>query len=361
MSSNDDSRTILDRPVNRRQLLVGGATAAGGVAAAGIGAPMVARAQERFSWRMQTHYPAGSPAARAFERFISNVDVMSDGRLRIEGFTSSSVVNIQETFSAARSGILDADMSWSGYASGFDPALQFFGDLNGGYVEPAHPQYWLDYGGGRELADEIYHGHDMHLVGFWGTLPESLVSTVPVGTPESLHGVKLRCPPGLQSDVMAAWKMEPVVMDFGEVFTAMDTGIVDAADAAELRVNESIGLYEVAKHATYPGWHSMPFVHLAVNKGRWDELPGDLQRIVELALRRAAHERVVEDRTLDQQVVQDLTENEGVTFYEWSEEDIRTLRATARPAWEAWADRSADSRKVYESHLAFMKELGLVT
>ncbi|MCE9683459.1 TRAP transporter substrate-binding protein DctP [Halomonas alkalisoli] len=362
MSYNDNKQTVMDRNVKRRQVLLGGLAAAGGVAATatGIGAPMVARADQTFSWRMQTHYPAGSPAGHAFERFIKNVEVMSGGRLKIQGFTSSSVVNIQETLSSARDGIIDADMSWAGYAAGIDPAFQWFGDVNGGYTQPEHVQYWLDYGGGRELADEIYHAHDMHLVGFWGTLPESLVSTVPVPDPASLKGIKLRCPPGLQSDVMAAWDMEPVVMDFGEVFTALDTGIVTAADATELRVNQSIGLYEVAKHATYPGWHAMPFVQLAVNRRRWEELPADLKRIVELALRRAAHERVVEDRTLDEIAVADLAASEGVTFYVWSQEDIIKLRDLARPAWEAWADRSSASRKVYDSHMAFMKKLGLI-
>jgi TRAP-type mannitol/chloroaromatic compound transport system substrate-binding protein len=334
--------------------------ATGGLAALGLGAPMVARAQETFSWRIQTHYSSSSPAGETFQRFINNVDAMSGGRLKMEPYTNSALVKITETINATRSGILDADMSWPGYAVGINPAFQFFGDINGGYEIPEQPQYWLDYGGGRGLADELFHAYNMHLVGFWGTIPESLVSKIPLPDLASLKGFRLRSPLGLQGEVLSAAGAEPVVMDFGEVFSALDTGVVDGADAAELRVNVSLGLYEVAKHATYPGFHAMPWVHLAVNKERWDALPADLQRIVEIALKKAAYERAIEDRVLNENVAREL-EAKGVTIHAWPESEMEKFRQTARPVWEAYAEKSPAAKKVYDSHAAFMKKIGLIS
>lgn len=357
--STEDKRAQLNQSVKRRAFLTGGLAVAGGLGSATLGVPMVARAQQTHSWRIQTHYSAGSPAGETFQRFIDNVNVMSDGRIKMESYTSSSLVKITETFNAARSGILDADMSWPGYAVGVDRAFQFFGDINGAYTIPEQPQFWLDYEGGRALADEIFHPYNMHLVGFWGTIPESLVSKIPLPDFASLKGFRLRSPLGLQGEVLKAAGAEPVVMDFGEVFTAIDTGIVDGADAAELRVNESLGLYEVAKHATYPGVHAMPWVHLAVNKERWDALSPDLQRIVEMALKKAAHERATEDRVLNPLVAQKL-QKEGVTIHAWPEAEMEKFRKTAQPVWEAYASESPAAKKVYDSHAAFMKKIGIL-
>src|SRR3546814_18522953 len=68
-------------------------------------------------------------------------------------------------------------------------------------------------------------------------------------------------------------------MDFTEVFTAMETGIIEGTDYSGLANNVSFGLYDLVKHATYPGFHSMPSDHLAIRKDAWDALPDDQKRI----------------------------------------------------------------------------------
>ena len=65
----------------------------------------------------------------------------------------------------------------------------------------------------------------------------------------------------------------PIVMDFNEIFTALETGIIDGADAANLTNNIGLGLYDIAKHTNYPGFHSMPADHLACRKDVWDAMP----------------------------------------------------------------------------------------
>lgn len=356
--SNNDEKSVLTQTMKRRGFLTGSLAAAGGAAV--LAAPAVARAQESFTWRIQTHYNSGSPAGATFQRFIDEVAAMSGGRLKMEPYTNSALVKITETANATRSGILDADMSWAGYGIGIDPAFQFFGDINGGYDIPEQPQYWLEHEGGRALADELFHAYGLHLVGFWGTIPESLVSKIPLPDFASLKGFRLRSPLGLQGEVLTAVGAEPVVMDFGEVFTALDTGIVDGADAAELRVNVSLGLHEIAKHANYPGFHAMPWVHLAVNKAKWDALPAELQKVVEVALKKAAHERSVEDRILNKQVADELAAK-GVTVHAWPEAEMEKFRQTARPIWESYAEKSPGSKKIYDSHAAFMKKIGIIS
>ena len=72
----------------------------------------------------------------------------------------------------------------------------------------------------------------------------------------------------------------PIVMDFNEIFTALETGIIDGADAANLTNNVGLGLYDIAEHTNYPGFHSMPADHLACRKDIWDAMPDHHKRIM---------------------------------------------------------------------------------
>ena len=65
---------------------------------------------------------------------------------------------------------------------------------------------------------------------------------------------------------------KPIVMDFGEVPTALQTGLIDGADYSSLATNYAGGHYEQNKYATYPGFHSMPADHLACNTKVWKKL-----------------------------------------------------------------------------------------
>lgn len=322
------------------------------------GGAWTASAQEH-SLRIQTHHSAESLPGRTFLQFVEDVETMSNGRLDIEEFLASSVVKSTETFDAASTGILDCDMTGAAYQTGKDPAFQFLGDVMGGYNTPDQMRAWLEFGGGREIADELYANYDMYLVGFWGQVPESLSSTKPIAGPGDLQDWKFRSPPGMETEIFAALGASPIVMDFGEVFTALNTGIVDGADASTLNTNKSLGLYEIAKHATYPGWHSMPSDHLACNLDKWNSLPADLQRTIKVALDRAAYDIYTKSVIENAETAQEL-EAEGVTLHTWSEEDLKEYRSFVQQTWQEWAQKSPLAGKAVESHLAFMGTLGLI-
>ncbi|MEZ5668312.1 MAG: TRAP transporter substrate-binding protein [Alphaproteobacteria bacterium] len=328
--------------------------------AVGTGAMAVTAAAQDFTLRIQTHQSRESLPGEIFAQLIEDVEAMSGGRLKIEGFWSSSVVGSVETFDAAASGILDCDMTGAAYQTGKDTAFQFLGDVMGGY-DTAYQMYaWLDYGGGRELADELYHKFGMHLVGFWMQGPESLSSTTPIRTMADLQGWKFRSPPGLETDIFAALGASPVVMDFGEVYTALETGIVDGADYTALATNYANGMYDHTSYATFPGFHSMPADHLACNLEVWNSLPADLQAIMYVAMRKAALDIAMEAEVRNAQAAVELTA-QGVEIIDWSAEDRATFRKFAREMWSVYAEQSEMAQRVVDSHIAFMTQLGLIT
>lgn len=328
------------------------------VALVGVGLAGAASAQEH-TLRIQTHHSPESLPGQIFQQFVEDVETNSDGRIDIEPFMSSSVVKSVETFDAASTGILDGDMTGAAYQTGKDPAFQFLGDVMGGYEEPEQMYAWLKEGGGREIADELYHNYNMHLVGFWGQVPETLSSTTPLAGPEDLQNWKFRSPPGMETEIFERLGASPIVMDFGEVFTALNTGVVDGADMSTLNTNESAGLYEVTSHATYPGWHSMPADHLAINLDKWNELPEDLQQVLTDAVEKAGNDLAEQSRVQNEEAAQRLTE-EGITLHDWSDEEVGEYRNFAQEVWQEWGDKSPLARKAVDSHVAYMKKIGLL-
>ncbi|MCT7378015.1 TRAP transporter substrate-binding protein [Chelativorans salis] len=310
--------------------------------------------------RIQTHYAPETPSGRNAAQYVEDVQAMSNGEIQIEMFYSSSVVKSVETFDAAATGILDCDMTGGAYQTGKNPAFQFVGDIMGGYDTPYQQLSWLYYGGGLEAAQELYNKYDMQLIGWWVVGQEALASTKPIAGIDDLKDWKFRSPPGLETEIFAALGAKPTVMDFTEVFTALETGIIDGADASILANNKGMGLYDIAQHATHPGFHSMPSDHLACNKAKWDAMPEHHRRIMEVAMEKLALRQAMSSEVANNEAVAELREA-GVTIHNWSEEDRAEFREVAQEAWEGWAEKTPEARALVDSHKAYLKQLGLLT
>ena len=245
--------------------------AAAAVSTAAIVAGSAALAQTTL--RIQTHYGPETLSGKNAAMFIDDVQTMSNGEIQIEMFYSSSVVASTETFDAAATGILDCDMTGGGYQTGKNPAFQFVGDIMGGYDTPYQQLTWLLEGGGMADAQELYNAYGMHLVGWWVVGQEAMSSSKPIAGPDDLVNWKFRSPPGMETKIFEKLGASPIVMDFTEIFTALETGIIDGADASGLANNVGLGLYDIVKYANFPGFHSMPSDHLACNKAVFDAMP----------------------------------------------------------------------------------------
>ncbi len=337
--------------LNRRLFLAAGAAPA----AAALAAPALAQAKP-VTLRFQTHHAPQGLQGAALLRMADRVKAMSGGRLVIEMLTSNSAVKASEVFEAAATGILDGDAQGAGYVTGKNAGFQFFGDLLGAYDNPWQLLGWYK-ALGRGAADQLYHKFNMHLVGVFVATPESLGSTKPLRGVDDLKGWKFRCPPGMQSEIFTKFGAGPVVMPFGEVFTAMSSGAVSGADASTLAVNKGLGLYDVGKHATYPGFHSMPIEHVTVNLDKWKALPDDLKALFEAAVDTTAIEVATQSVTLDAKAAQEL-KAAGVTLHDWSAEDRGKFRRVAQEVWTEWGKRSPEAQKALDSHVAYLKQLG---
>lgn len=309
--------------------------------------------------RVQTHYATEHPTGQMLATWADDVQTMSGGDITVEMFYSSSVVATTETFDAAINGILDCDATGGAYQTGKNPAFQFVGDIMGGYDTPWQQYSWLYYGDGYAAAQELYNAQNMQLIGWSIYGQESMSSSKPLRGFEDLKGWKFRSPPGMETEIFEKLGASPIVMDFTEIFTALETGIIDGADASGLYNNVGLGLYDIVKHATYPGFHSMPSDHLACNLDVWNSMTEQQQRIIDTAWQKLSFQVALSNGKKNAEAAAMLKE-QGVTLHAWSEEDRATFRAAAQAAWDDWATRSPEAGALVASHKAYLKELGLI-
>lgn len=308
--------------------------------------------------RIQTHHAPESASGKILGQFVDNVQTMSNGDIAIEMFYSSPVVKSVETFDAAATGILDCDATGGGYQTGKNPAFQFVGDIMGGYATPTQQLSWLYYGGGLDAAQELYNKYDMQLVGWLVYGQESFASTKPIATLDDLKDWKFRSPPGMETKIFEKLGAKPIVMDFTEIFTALETGIIDGADASTLSNNISLGLYDIGKYANFPGFHSMPSDHVACNKAVWDAMPEHHRRIMEVAMGDVALKAALEAEKKGAEAAAQLAA-EGVQIDAWSAEDLQAFRDVAQETWGEFAT-TPEAKALVDSHIAYLTQLGLV-
>lgn len=306
--------------------------------------------------RIQTHFSPETLSGKMAAEFIQDISDMSNGEIQVEMFYSSAVVKSAETFDAAATGILDCDMTGGSYQTGKNPAFQFAGDLMGGYQNPYQQMAWLLHGGGYDKLNELYNNHNMEFIGWWIPGPESLSSTAPIRNVADFKDWKFRSPPGMATLVFKNLGASPIVMDFNEIFTALETGIIDGADAANLTNNVGLGLYDIAKHTNFPGFHSMPADHLTCRKDVWEAMPKHHKAILKVAMQALALRNATVNEVQNAKTAKTLRAK-GVNLYEWSPEELAKYRAAVKAGWTEFAT-TPESKALLKSHIDFLTDLG---
>ena len=335
-----------------KKALAGVATAA--LLATGLSAAATAA---ETNLRIQTHYAPETVSGKLAGQYVDDIQTMSNGEIKVEMFYSSSVVKSVETFDAAATGILDCDMTGGAYQTGKNPAFQFVGDIMGGYETPYQQLSWLYYGGGLDAAQKLYNKFDMELIGWWVYGQESFASSKPIAKVADFRDWKFRSPPGMETKIFEKLGAKPIVMDFTEIFTALESGIIDGADASGLANNVGLGLYDIVKFANFPGFHSMPSDHLACNKAKFDAMPESHQRIMKVAMEALALRTALTFEKKNAEAAASLREK-GITLSQWSPEELQKFRDAAQSVWPDFAT-TPEAKDLVEAHLKYLRQLGL--
>lgn len=296
------------------------------------------------------------------ESWVPKLEEMTKGALSIELLPIESVVPRRETPEAVSIDILDGDWTVSNYFSGKGPAFALMGDLVAGYDTPEQTMDFCANGGGKEmlqkLLDETYGG--IHVVGCGSQAREALVAKVAINGVADLAGLKIRAPEGLAADVFKRAGAAPVSLPTSETYGALEKGVIDAADNSSFANDYANGMHKVAKFPLYPGIHSMPIFQFTISDAIWDGLTPETQAAVESWYQQANAGLVDAARAEDERLVErDRAEGE-LTIIDWPQAERDKLRAIAEKAWADFAASSDLAKEVYDAHVTYMKNKGLL-
>ena len=341
---------------NRRTFLK--ATAGASALASAVTMPSVARAQQVTRWRCQSMWSGAELTYKAFQDFCERVKVNTGGRLLIEPFAAGAVTGAFETLDAVSAGVLQAHSSWPGYFSGKDAGLAVISDFVFGYQHPHQAEAWFQHRGGMQMLREAYSKYNLYPVGvsWWGV--ETMVSKRPVQRLEDFKGVKFRSPQGMTAEILTKLGASIVVLPGGEVFSALDKGVVDAADWGSLSMNDRMGFHGVAKHPTKL-FHSMPVQEFSVNMAAWKTLPDDIKAILHSMAREWTWDQIQRVAVDDVRVAKELAAK-NIKTDNWDDDLMKKMRELATKTWEDWSKKTPLAKQAYDSQLAWLKDLGLV-
>ena len=278
---------VTKNPVNRRSYL--GAAALAGAGAAALAMPTIANAQNRtFRLKLQSNWTGIGIESndRATLLFIERVKKMSGGRIEITNFNAEVLLGIGETFRGVGSGVADLAVTSSIYHRGIVPigeylwAVPFFPVTNLEFYE-----YIYQYMGIKEIWQEAYRPHNVaHLTYMvsdeWG----AMVSTRPVSKFADFRGMKVRAF-GIWADWLAHNGASIVTVPGGEVYTAMQTRILDAAAFGSPDAWAGMKMHEVAKFYINPSVAPYDIVEVIMNLRTFNSMPPDLQEVLTSAAR----------------------------------------------------------------------------
>ena len=326
--------------------------ARGGAAATAQLAPA-----QSFKWKLVTTWPKNYPGlGLAPEHFAKMVARMSSGRLQVKVYGGNELVPPFEVFDAVSRGTAEMGHGGAYYWKGKSPATQFFTAVPFG-MTAQEMNGWLYYGGGMELWRELYAQFNLvPLAGGNTGVQMAGWFNREINSIEDLKGLKMRIP-GLGGEVLTRVGGTAVSLPGSEIYTSMQTGVIDATDWVGPYNDLAFGLHQVAKYYYYPGWHEPgPTLEFTVNRAAWDSLPDDLKAIVEAAARAVNQDTLDEYTVRNTEALAELVGKHGVQLRELPPDVLRALHEASLAVIAETAAGDDFTRRVYESFSRFMAE-----
>jgi TRAP-type mannitol/chloroaromatic compound transport system substrate-binding protein len=320
------------------------------VAAGGASAP-----EKVYKWRMVTTWPKNLPGMGiAPETMAKKIKTMSNGRLDIKVYGAGEIVPPLEVFEAVSQGTVQMGHGAAYYWKGKVPVAQFFTAMPFG-LTAQEMNGWLFHGGGMELWRELYAKYN--LVPFAGGNTGVQMAgwfNREINSLDDLKGMKMRIP-GLGGEVFNRAGGTAVNLPGGEIFTSMQTGVIDATEWVGPYNDLAFGLHQVAKYYYYPGWQEPgPNLEMIVNKEAWDELPEDLKAIVENASLAVNADLLAEYTARNNAALRELVDVHGVELRQLPADVLSEIRKISYAMTEEIVDPNDElAQRIYDSYKTY--------
>ncbi len=243
--------------------------------------------QKVYTLKIATTWPDSILIHKMPVEWARIVNETSGGRLKVEVHPAGAIVGAPEVLDATKAGTIDGYHDWPGYWIGKMPASPFFASVPM-YMEPFMHLAWMYEGGGLKLMQKMYDqaGYNVKLLPLGMTHPEQLaVSNKPMEKFDDFKGLKYRTV-GWWGEILRSVGVAVTSVPGAEVYPGLERGIIDAAEFSTPSVNKVLAFQEVTKYVSGPGMHQpASMFSIGINKKKWDELPPDLQLLLESTAR----------------------------------------------------------------------------
>jgi len=347
--------------VHRRRFLTkaSGAVVAAGAAAFGDASHVIA--QPKVQWRMATAMPATLDIQfGAALRLAKVVDETSGGRFLIEVFPAGQIMPAFDIFDAASQGKIEMFCAGSIFWDAKEPAFQWFTAVPFG-MNPEGMAAWFYQGDGLKLWEETYAAFNL--------VPRPGLQSAPemggwfrkkVATMADYQGLKMRIP-GLGGKVAARAGATVVTLPAGEIYAALERGVIDTSEYIGPHDDMKLGLHKTARYYYYPGWHQPGTTNEFVfNKKAYEALPIDLRRTLDHAAAAVQIYGLTDFHAKNAIALERLrTEFKGkVEIVQYPVPMLRELRKLAAEVVREESEKTPMARKVHASFTKFQALVG---
>jgi tripartite ATP-independent transporter DctP family solute receptor len=289
------------------------------VKAAALGGPALlamphvrANAAAKFVYKWGNNLPLTHPLNIRAAEAIERIKKETNGDLEIRVFPSNQLGGDTDMLNQVRSGALDFFTPSAFVISTLVPAAP----INAvGFAFPDYAKVWAAMDGdlGAFIKAEIDKVGLYLMRTVWDNgFRQITTSGKPVASPDDLAGIKIRVPVSQFSiSLFEALGAAPTSMQFSEVYTALQTRIVDAQENP-LPILQTAKLYEVQKYCSLTNHMWDGYLFVASGK-TWNRLPADMRKIAETALNESGVQQRADIAKLNDSLQAEL-EGKGMVF-----------------------------------------------
>jgi TRAP-type mannitol/chloroaromatic compound transport system substrate-binding protein len=315
--------------------------------------------QPDVSLRMASSFPLDTPIAGSLARRIdSRIWELSHGKFEIRSYAPRAEAPATDFFDAVGSGAIDAALAAPAMGASETPALQIFSGVPFG---PSDTEFlaWLDFGGGRELLDEINHARNVHGL-ICGLLPPSAFGWFreEVRAPSDLEGLRMQIE-GLGAKVLAQLGVEVVDLSPGDLILALEHGTVDAVSYGSPVIDQRMEFGTWLKNYYPEGWsNSLTPLELMINLKSWDGLTASQKAQIETICGDNIRYSLSEGEATQFQALKTLVER-GVRLQRLPPGVRNVLEQSWQKVLQQEGSADPDFRRVWQSLATFRSDFAI--
>jgi TRAP-type mannitol/chloroaromatic compound transport system substrate-binding protein len=310
--------------------------------------------KDEFKWKMVMPWSKGLLFYDMAQHFADSVALASGGRLMIKLFSDGELVGAMESFDAVSKGQADIGHDWPGYWKGKNENFVSFASVPFGLDTEGY-NIWLYERGGLEQMQELYGRYNLFaLPGGNGGQEMGFFSNKKASKMADFKGMRLRTP-GWYMDIMNSLGASVTPLPGGEVYLALERGVIDAAEFSSPAINYPMGFDEITKYVIEPGVHQ-PSVQCAffINKDSYNKLPADLKWIIDIAAKETQLWSTAWQEQLNIEAIAKFKEK--IEFVKMDDESITAFAKRTKEYLDEVKAKYPDVKKTLDSQEQFKKD-----